>query len=511
LVALQQAAVNAVRAEFGCGATGIAAVNGPPGTGKTTLLRDVVAACVMDRALAMCAFEDPLDGFFTTGQKVAAGDRAFYHLYRLDDSLKGHEILVASSNNKAVENVSLELPSAKSVGRDLRYFQTVSDRLLARRDDAGNLVYDTASWGLIAAVLGNGRNRNAFQQAVWWDDDRSLRLYLKAAKGDAVFREIKDAQGRVIAREIPHVIQAEQPPTPEQARSQWAKARQQFRVLHGEIEARLRQLEGVRQSCLQLPAARREALAAKAERDTAQRTHSERVEALRTTQVRHSAEQGACAAAAKLERQALAERPGWLQRLFRTRRFKAWLAVYAPIRLGKETANARLARVTADLKRAEADAAGALSTLNKAQARALAATQALATLETGIAKHRLTLAGRLVDDEFFRQAHGDWNQVAPWVPDELHRRREDLFEAGLAVHKAFIDVAAQKVSHNLGALMNAMQAGAFHDEAKKALLGDLWSTLFMIVPAVSTTFASVDRMLGDLAPASLGWLLIDEA
>jgi hypothetical protein len=49
------------------------------------------------------------------------------------------------------------------------------------------------------------------------------------------------------------------------------------------------------------------------------------------------------------------------------------------------------------------------------------------------------------------------------------------------------------------------------NEERRRLLGDLWSTLFLVVPVLSTTFASVERMLGDVPPDTLGWLLVDEA
>ena len=54
LVLLQQAAVNAAFSETDSG--GLLGINGPPGTGKTTLLRDVLAGVVTLRAEAMAKF-----------------------------------------------------------------------------------------------------------------------------------------------------------------------------------------------------------------------------------------------------------------------------------------------------------------------------------------------------------------------------------------------------------------------------------------------------------------------
>jgi stage III sporulation protein SpoIIIAA len=52
-----------------CLGTNLFPVNGPPGTGKTTLLRDVVAALVVRRAEAMCIFDEP-EGAFTEASRA---------------------------------------------------------------------------------------------------------------------------------------------------------------------------------------------------------------------------------------------------------------------------------------------------------------------------------------------------------------------------------------------------------------------------------------------------------
>jgi hypothetical protein len=511
LVTLQQAAVNAARSELSGANAGIVAVNGPPGTGKTTLLRDVVAACVLDRATAMVAFEDPQTAFVASGQKISAGGNAFLHLYRIDDTLKGHEVLVASSNNKAVENVSKELPAASAVGNDIRYFKSVSDRLLSKKEADGSLSPGEDTWGLIAAVLGNATNRSAFQQAVWFDNDRSLRLYLKAAKGDSVLREIKDEEGRVIRRETPSVVVKEMPPSPEQAKAQWTKARAAFRAIKVDVEAELQKLESVRHTCLQLSPARH----AQEQADVSWVEARSVLVADRASLA--DADAGVARAISDSEvasgraHRARLAKPGWLSRLFRTKAFRLWLADCAPMEALLRESERALARAIEHQSVLRNVVSKSESSLASAEMLATTRRQAVEQLERAVAEHRDLLGGRMVDDRFFDQSHEAWNLTAPWVTDAVHRKREQLFEAAMDVHRTFIGAAAQRVSHNLGVLMNAMQAGAFKDEAKRALLGDLWSTAYMVVPVFSTTFASVTRMLGDLPPASLGWLLIDEA
>lgn len=86
-------------------------VNGPPGTGKTTLLKDIFAHYVVEQAHQICNLKN----------KKIQDEQQYNEKYKigiLPYEIAKDNIIVASSNNSAVQNIVKELPRIDSIYPD---------------------------------------------------------------------------------------------------------------------------------------------------------------------------------------------------------------------------------------------------------------------------------------------------------------------------------------------------------------------------------------------------------
>lgn len=139
---MQQVAVNLAIDEKGH--TPIFSVNGPPGTGKTTLLKEIVASNIVERARLLAEFGDDPDlafekRFFTQGPLEDKG-HAYYsfapNYYALkNDKVNDYGMLVASCNNAAVENITVDLPKANDILESLESSEDDPEAVKAGLDE----------------------------------------------------------------------------------------------------------------------------------------------------------------------------------------------------------------------------------------------------------------------------------------------------------------------------------------------------------------------------------------
>lgn len=469
LVWSQQVAINAMWKELHAG--GCFAVNGPPGTGKTTLLRDVVAAIVVERAKVLAARGAGLLG---DKRSIDVGQRTIPY-YELDKALTGFSIVVASSNNGAVENVSLELPKKGAI-HDLW-----AEDVDAYCDIAGELIGEPA-WAMVAGRLGNKGNRTDFVSSFWWQKSEEgkkvagLRERIEAIKfGRAQpairWKEAVDRFNQAIATEQEWCRRITK-------MSQLPLAAAKLRVHRGEVA----EDRGLASGDYEDVIAGIDDLSRRidAASEVIKRL-TRRVDTLRDT------------------------KPGfleWVSSFGKSQhQWRADLRIVmdelGEIEATEAALKAERATHDQDLAKIRAKIAEHSSRLDELEA-------SINETEKAISAARGALGGLWPD---LTASDQDQERSSPWAHPEWRAARIRVFLAAMNLHRAFIEENANKMMANLGVAMDMLQGG-IPDPKVRALALD---SLALVCPVLSTTFASVSTLFGDLGPESIGWLLIDEA
>ncbi len=482
LTLLQQAAVNAIVRDLGSG--GLAAVNGPPGTGKTTLLRDLVAYVLVSRAEALASLDDP------------CGDLSGLNLMDF-------AVVVTSTNNAAVENVSLELPVRDkaldaSFWRDqgLEYFAATADAVLDVPSAAPDKEH---AWGMMAARLGSAKNRRAFFEKFWWDRDWGLNDWLNLVGWPDAPQNRSRQPGKLALQDPP-------PRFPE-AMADWRRARDVFRQALERCHHLRTYLEELGEARKQLGQVEAQLPAAKEQLDVAERDLASAKRAANRARDEHAeyigqetTEVGKLAALSSVK-------PYFLAKLFRT---SAWRTHESGIRaqVGRleqvqDAARGTKGRLAAAMVEEERCSASREATLRAFEALREDAARLSSQLEQGEG----ALGDAVPGPGFWALPDDELQRAAPWNAGEFRAARDELFAAVIRLHRAFVVVAARTVKTSLNTIVRAAQGGS---GVVKPSATD-WGVFFLVVPVVSTTFASIGRMFQGFGAGEIGWLLIDEA
>ncbi|WP_371633854.1 AAA domain-containing protein [Streptomyces sp. NBC_01259] len=483
LVLSQQFAVNRIVEQL-ADADGLYAVNGPPGTGKTTQLRDLIAAVLVMRAEKLSELRRPEDAF--TGQPHRWSTGTYQRsVASLKPELTGYEMVVASANNGAVENISREIPALESVAEEWQ------DEASFFREQ-GRLVLDGApAWGTLAAKLGNKGNRSNFRSAYWFGPPREER----AERGEGMRDVLKAASSR--GGDL----------------AAWREAVARFREARQTVLTLRDERQRVDDALMGFSRAEAAVTTARQSVQTARQDLEELREPAVAARVARSAAHTDLAGPAGRRAEHRRHRPGLTAGIFTFGAAQRdWQAEDQLLAEAEQTARAAYethTQTAAAYDRAESAARAALGEAERAlhpAERHLA--QLRRTVESAVERWEAYLP--FIGTQGDRAEEEARELSSPWSDPEFTRARTRLFLAAMDLHRAFIEGAADRMRKNLDAAMDVL-CGDAPKTLKPEVVLAAWQSLFLALPVVSTTFASLDRMFAGLGPRSLGWMLIDEA
>ncbi|MBG0918326.1 ATP-binding protein [Exiguobacterium sp. SRB7LM] len=468
---MQQVAVN----QFFVENQDVSSVNGPPGTGKTTLLKDIFANVVVERSRELAKLESPYKMFDDTVESVKLGDYS-YPITKLNPAISSFSMVVASSNNGAVENISKDLPKKNEVIRDdssefdqryaeeakvLDLFPDLSSMLIS-----GDEKVDT--WGLFSVPLGKAKNIDKFAQHMFASKKENKKL---------------DEDKKTLSA---HLLQYKK----SEVEKEWHSAVEEFNELSRQIESKKLHLQKIYEESNKVPVMTNKLMNFK---ESITNYESQLKDADKDKE-ELSKKRGIVD-----EQISLLPKRSFISRLFTKDEREMSL---------KE----ELFHILDALKEREAETTKVRNKKNQFITEVKNLEEELAKYDQLIkqyASESLIIPNEQYwnDDE---EAYARRQINTPWVTDSLNYDRGLLFLKAMKLHKLALVCNADKINAAMRLLRfrNGLDlSNPEHRKVKKEVL----KTVHLITPLVSTTFASFSAMYEGVGEDFIEYLFIDEA
>ena len=462
----------------------IFSVNGPPGTGKTTLLKEIIADTIVKKAKIIA----DLNSIDLEVIKTNTTESYYRNYYKIPDELKKLGIIVSSNNNSAVENISKDLPKAEDVlSKDTltNLFDVNEQENIYFTKDSEFIFGETPkTWGLISAPYGKKVNINKIlailpEKNKKIDDfnfnfDTNIPDFKKALsnfqeKYEKVlkYRENFNSNVEKFFRNKDKIVEIN-------------NSSDQISDLKNKIENLIEELKKVQDN--------------KKYKDSI----------LKQKREQKSNIENSYSIFTKITNKFAGEKNPKI------------------LELNKdiEILNEELINISKNLRNIENDR----DELNKKIQVLENSKNILKDLEEEISmffktyssnENDLKLLERCSDLENFYNDiinNEKTQESCPWGVEEFNKLREELFACSLSLIEAYI-VNSKGIKANLK-LLKLLLSGenlGYSIEERKNVFKECFHTLNLLIPVLSTTFASVSRAFKDFEENELGIVIIDEA
>lgn len=584
----------------------IFSVNGPPGTGKTTLLKEIVVSNIIEKALLLAEYNDPDDAFeehsFEHGPKPNQSYSTYVpHWYSIrNDAINDYSVLVTSCNNAAVENISKELPKGSGLLKGLLPAEDDAEKMKEALKEVSNLfdaaqsgefevyndygnrvecqdVYftfyarrlleDESAWGLVAAALGKRKNLKGFYEKVLksmsidfyskcikrvnnsnppkYDKSRLSKYHEAKSKFLSQVKLVRKMQGQIanlceVSSELCML------------KGEIEKAAQEYEIFSAEGKSRKAKIQAEESEIekqISLRMAEREDIL-KQKEELEKKKNNLGIKRRETESDVSILRQKAAGVMAAIGKEPLF----FGKKVYREKAKYAEKAA-SDFDMQADRAAEAIPEIDAQLSFIEKAYDNMIETLAKTEAAADRAGNEIQRLrneksdidrvlsykleifhdkkerkENLNAKYQLLCTelgeGRVMDEEFIKDIlSGDTQESTsaqvsnPWFTQTYNREREKLFYDAMQLNKEFV-LSSKSCKDNFRTLASYWgfekdengERIVFHKEDREAFASSLYQTLFLFVPVISTTFASVGSFMRDLKDiGAIGTLIVDEA